>query len=229
MAAPPPCPCHSWPPAAQPRSGGRGSPGGRRCRSPGPADFPPGTHHLQRAGQNMAELGLIMPSLRMSITSVEGMQNHGAKFVEMSKYLPNFKTSCNKRSRLARFLPMLRYPNAAPTTSSALNQLLGRRPQVDVAAGEMPRGGNSLHLAKGDRGTLKTKDAGIWMDLGSLSQLIRPIPELLKLEDFQDLSAVLDRMAKALGVSQLKQLKQLLFDRICIRLCKFVYQSLFIG
>jgi len=86
-----------------------------------------------------------------------------------------------------------------------------------------------LHLAKGDRGTLKTKDAGIWMDLGSLSQLIRPIPELLKLEDFQDLSAVLDRMAKALGVSQLKQLKQLLFDRICIRLCKFVYQSLFIG
>jgi hypothetical protein len=177
----------------------------------------------------MAELGLIMPSLRMSITSLEGMQNHGAKFVEMSKYLPNFKTSCNKRSRLARFLPMLRYPNAAPTTSSALNQLLGRRPQVDVAAGEMPRGGNSLHLAKGDRGTLKTKDAGIWMDLGSLSQLIRPIPELLKLEDFQDLSAVLDRMAKALGVSQLKQLKQLLFDRICIRLCKFVYQSLFIG
>ena len=148
---------------------------------------------LGRTWQNW----VVMPSLRMSITSVEGMQNHGAKFVEMSKYLPNFKTSCNKRSRLARFLPMLRYPNAAPTTSSALNQLLGRRPQVDVAAGEMPRGGNSLHLAKGDRGTLKTKDAGTWVDLGSLSQLIRPIPELLKLEDFQDLSAVLDRMAKA--------------------------------
>lgn len=64
----------------------------------------------------------------------------------------------------------------------------------------MPRGGNSLHLAKGmkgDPGILKTKDAGIWVDLGSLSQLIRQIPELLKLEDFQDLSAVLDRMAKA--------------------------------